>query len=327
MEGEGGSNTAVGMNRTFSKPDFVCIGPTKTGTTWLFDNLSMHPEVWLPPVKECRYFWGVDKKPVEGASPLSNLKLRLIGYYYWDWRRKYVRRQLRLYRKLPYKLTAGHVWWDIKYLWARHTPEWYASLFHPEKCSGDIDGTYARYTDEHIQRLKDHVPRVKILMFFRDPVDRLWSVLRMRFIHMWKKDIETLSHDTICAEVDTVLKQYPDYLTLVRRWSEYFPAERMHYGYFETLQESPLEHFTDICHFLEISTNFSEELKRNLETIVFKGVKQTIPEEVQYYIAATTIDTTRQFYEYTQNPLVLGWLERAEGVMQSPPVQDRLSGK
>ena len=42
---------------TFSKPDFIAIGPPKTGTTWIYKNLDLHPEVWMPPDKEIRHFW------------------------------------------------------------------------------------------------------------------------------------------------------------------------------------------------------------------------------------------------------------------------------
>ena len=43
--------------KTFSKPDFIAIGPPKTGTTWIYRNLDLHPEVWMPPDKEIRHFW------------------------------------------------------------------------------------------------------------------------------------------------------------------------------------------------------------------------------------------------------------------------------
>ena len=33
-------------------PDFICIGAPKSGTTWLHKNLTLHPEVELPPKKK-----------------------------------------------------------------------------------------------------------------------------------------------------------------------------------------------------------------------------------------------------------------------------------
>ena len=59
-------------------PTFICIGAIKSGTTWLHYTLQQHPGVWLPPLKELRYF----------NEPEYNLSGRLFGkdkkrYEYW----------------------------------------------------------------------------------------------------------------------------------------------------------------------------------------------------------------------------------------------------
>jgi hypothetical protein len=37
-------------------PNFLIIGAQKAGTTWLFQNLQSHPEIWLPAEKEIHFF-------------------------------------------------------------------------------------------------------------------------------------------------------------------------------------------------------------------------------------------------------------------------------
>src|ERR1051326_5122412 len=37
-------------------PDFFIITPPRSGSTWLFENLTCHPEVFIPPMKEVKYF-------------------------------------------------------------------------------------------------------------------------------------------------------------------------------------------------------------------------------------------------------------------------------
>lgn len=37
-------------------PDFMVIAPPKSGTTWLSNNLSEHPQIFIPPQKEVHYF-------------------------------------------------------------------------------------------------------------------------------------------------------------------------------------------------------------------------------------------------------------------------------
>ena len=37
-------------------PHFLGLGPGQSGTTWLFKKLSTHPDVFIPKIKEVRYF-------------------------------------------------------------------------------------------------------------------------------------------------------------------------------------------------------------------------------------------------------------------------------
>jgi hypothetical protein len=37
-------------------PDFLIISPPKTGSTWLATNLGRHPEIFVPAIKEVKYF-------------------------------------------------------------------------------------------------------------------------------------------------------------------------------------------------------------------------------------------------------------------------------
>src|SRR2546430_11566837 len=39
-----------------ARPDFLCIGAQKGGTTWLYRQLYSHPDFWMPPIKELEYF-------------------------------------------------------------------------------------------------------------------------------------------------------------------------------------------------------------------------------------------------------------------------------
>ena len=44
-------------------PDFICIGLQKAGSRWLYEQLREHPDFWMPPIKELRFFNGnVDKE-------------------------------------------------------------------------------------------------------------------------------------------------------------------------------------------------------------------------------------------------------------------------
>lgn len=61
--------------------DFICIGPGRTGTTALFMALRQHPDIYIPPEKECpigdtpvdiymkKYFDGIDGKVIGTITP------------------------------------------------------------------------------------------------------------------------------------------------------------------------------------------------------------------------------------------------------------------
>lgn len=45
-------------------PDFIGIGAQKSGTTWLYEKLRQHPDVYLPSQKELHYFTGNYHAPI-----------------------------------------------------------------------------------------------------------------------------------------------------------------------------------------------------------------------------------------------------------------------
>src|SRR5262245_10957802 len=45
-----------GYGASAARPDFLCVGAQKGGTTWLYWQLDSHPDFWMPPVKELHYF-------------------------------------------------------------------------------------------------------------------------------------------------------------------------------------------------------------------------------------------------------------------------------
>ena len=57
-------------------PDFLGIGAQKSGTTWLHHNLSQHPGVWMPPVKELHYFDHPHRTPSVALLPLAGWQAR-----------------------------------------------------------------------------------------------------------------------------------------------------------------------------------------------------------------------------------------------------------
>jgi hypothetical protein len=143
--------------------DFLGIGAQKAGTTWLMENLSMHPAVWTPFMKELHYF--------------DTLHL--------DWPREL---QLANFRKVISWMGA-----DIDAATAEYldratedgfcfTDEWYRYLFSvapPAATTGEFTPYYSCLNIAGIEHVKRLAQDVKLIYLIRDPVERAVSSLRM----------------------------------------------------------------------------------------------------------------------------------------------------
>ena len=120
---------------TFSLPGFLIVGAAKAGTTTMFQLLSQHPEVFLPDVKECRFFSNIGRKelnPFTGATQIEYIK------------------NIGAYRKL-FSRQAAKALGDV-------SPDY---LFYYKDSIKNIK--------KHLSR------DVKIIISLRDPVERAFS--------------------------------------------------------------------------------------------------------------------------------------------------------
>src|SRR5437660_10586592 len=51
-----------------SAPDFLIVGHHKSGTTAMYEMLRRHPQIYMPALKEPRYFASDLREQFEGAS-------------------------------------------------------------------------------------------------------------------------------------------------------------------------------------------------------------------------------------------------------------------
>src|SRR5438270_6290785 len=61
-------NAAPAKFDAAGRPDFLCIGAQKAGTSWLYRQLTEHPDFWMPPVKGLHYFNLLGRVPSVGSA-------------------------------------------------------------------------------------------------------------------------------------------------------------------------------------------------------------------------------------------------------------------
>jgi hypothetical protein len=195
------------------RPDFLCVGAQKGGTSWLYHQLKLHPDFWMPPIKELHYL-----------DALSRVK-RPMPPRYRDERDPWFLDRITELSALPYI--------DL---------ESYAQLFGPKGSllSGDITPAYSMLNDELIERITGCFSNIKVIFLARDPVQRAWSQLSM---HVRVRSIEPFDATDVNEVIRNLLspavllRSYPS--KIVARWRRYVRPDLFRIFFFDDLEKDP----------------------------------------------------------------------------------------
>jgi hypothetical protein len=170
-------------------PDFVHVGPPRTGTTWLHEVLLGH--IGLPSEKETRFF-------------------------------------------------------DVRY---DRGAQWYSDLFGhypPDVPGGEMGPTYFSNAIAR-DRIRHAIPDCKIIVTFREPAARLYSLYRLlrserrpvndTFDGYWRFQINCGAD--LCS-----------YATHLKRWQAAFGKSRVLVLFYEDLSADPQSYLDTVCDFI-----------------------------------------------------------------------------
>jgi sulfotransferase family protein len=205
-------------------PDFLCVGIHKGGTTWLYQQLDLHPDFWMPPLKELHYFDQLSRVQ-RSSSPRCRDE-----------------RDVRFLENIK-RLSAKP---DLDF-------EHYARLFEPKGSllSGDISPNYSTLSSELIRRIIRYFAKLKVIFLARDPVERLWSHLSMEVRYHQIEAFDVTDIDEVNRNLlrrGMLSRSYPS--AVVARWKRYVHPDRFRVCFFDDLQRNPTELRRSILHFL-----------------------------------------------------------------------------
>lgn len=242
-------------------PTFICPGATKAGTTWLNEQLKLHPDFRMPIQKELDYL---------GDFPNS--------------RKKYLKRLPTVTERLTGRpgSKARLDWWSL--FTSTWDPKKYPSLFEyaQGKLTGDISPNYRGLSTARINKAAALVPNAKIVILLRNPVDRAWSHAR-HYVSRGPKN--TLPE---AERLDAMVKfatskpcfQGGDYATIVGDWTSAFGKKQIGVFYYDKLVSRPAEFLDDILSFLGASA-MPTKFQANLGEIINKGEEHPCPEDLR----------------------------------------------
>lgn len=259
-----------------SGPNFLGIGPEKTGTSWIYSRLNKHPEVALTPLKELRYFWEHYHYPEE------TIWHRLIKSRSWHLNQyhEYFFERLSSYLRNPQTVFSDpqRVSWDYRYLFSKHSDNWYLSCFSDDNTllRGEISPQYFFLPDKAISHIRHVLPEsAKILISLRNPVDWVWSFARM----MLRTNTIKEGDDEALTAFFNKKMGYSQFSPAIKRWMKYFPPDQLQIVYYDELVEHPDLFYKRITDFLGIS---SQEISlRRLQVRVNKGFHLDIPKQTR----------------------------------------------
>lgn len=284
------------------KPDFLCISPHKTGTTWLYLNLQQHPEVWLPHKKE---LWVLNQL----GEPYTDRWKRYINrtgmpgdnrIYFEAFLATAFKERSKIIEDLS---TLG--WW-LKFLTLPYSMWTYSKLFSHDSqlVAGDITPNYYFLKRETVEQYAQHNPDAAILLIMRNPIDRAWSYARMTIAEHYGKSITAISVDEWISYFNHLHVWWKPYSEQITLWRQCFP--RFFFAFYDLLKEQPLLLFQEVCRFLHIRDDFAP-LKIN--QAVYQGQPLTISNELQDYLSNQYRDEILRLGNVVDSPYLERWLK------------------
>tara|TARA_B100001057_G_scaffold288243_1_gene288300 strand:- start:10859 stop:11692 length:834 start_codon:yes stop_codon:yes gene_type:complete len=255
------------------KPDYLCIGMQKGGTTWLYDVLKQHPEIVNLPSKELVFFNNF-AIPEHSEWPLYH-------------RRRQAYEALRLELQNTKSLERNEdffsrLQWYSLFSQTEVNIGWYEKLFDfapPNKIVGDYSPDYIMLPIESIQQIKRMYPDIKAIFSIRNPIDRAWSHLKMiaKNENIELTNIERLL--TISNRTDVIRRG--QFIEDFQNWKSVFGNDFLFYK-FEAIDVEPLTIIKKVCTLLNIG--FEEQKFERYSEKVFSGHAAKIPEKIKFHL-------------------------------------------
>ena len=233
-----------------------CVGATKAGTTWLYRYLHDHPQCAMPAVKEAHYWDTFDAETCEKQLVTYRVRLREMRATKTvahdegrDWQVQNMDRRINDMKALIETL-EGDRSDDRAYA------AWLMDGREGAVVVGDITPNYATLCDDDLARMRDLSPTTKFLYLIRDPLDRLWSHIRMQARRQrqeheqYEKKSNNILYRILNRSNETHILERGDYPKIIRKLRRVIPEGRLMIQFTEDLFTA--EGLAKVCEFLGI---------------------------------------------------------------------------
>lgn len=208
-------------------PDFLIIGPQRTGTTWLHAHLRFHPQIFLSEPKELYFF-----SSLEPRDPRRFVSDELSWY-------------LRFFRE-P--------------LWLRAVKTAVCLRRHGERyrpiVRGEATASYAAMGPALIDDLVALRPDVRAILMIRHPIARAWSHAKKDLVRNRRRRFEDVTAEEFRAFFsDPYQRRCAQYAEIAAAWSSRLQPGHLFTGVFDEIASRPEAMLLDLMRFLGVRAN------------------------------------------------------------------------
>jgi len=250
---------------------FLSVGAMKAGTTWLYEQLKDHPDIYFTPEKEIHYF--ANKVGIENQLNHRDriLKLKPIMEKYAKGNAKYISENI------------DEIAWYANFAQSKEiSNEWYESLFllnKDKKFCADFSNLYCQMDKDGWDNVRKTAKNIKVIYTLRDPLKRLWSHYKF---HMKWVNRENEALDVGFEHFKELLNQHffwinAEYAKNYKLLKENLNDDELMLLYFEDFREDPAKMLLKIQKFLSIEE--IEPSKEKLDKIVNITKDFQLPDE------------------------------------------------
>ena len=210
-----------------------CVGATKAGTSWLYRYLHDHPDCAMPAVKEAHYWDTFDAERCEKQLVAFRVRLREMRAKKVEaskagrgWQVENLDRRINEMKALIATLEGDRAD-DSAYL------GWLTQGRAAANVVADITPNYATLSDDELARMRDIAPTTKFIYLIRDPLDRLWSHIRMQARRqkqnheVYAKKSNNILYRILNRDQETHILERGDYPKIIRKLRRVIPEGRL----------------------------------------------------------------------------------------------------
>jgi hypothetical protein len=208
-------------------PDFLIVGPQRTGTTWLHAHLRFHPEIFLAEPKELFFFSSL-KTPHSSRYESNEL----------EW-------YLRFFRD---------PWW--RYLAKTGITLWrYRRLYRP-RVRGEATASYSVLDPDVIADIAALRPDIKVIMMIRNPIDRAWSHAKKDLARNRERRVGDVSPSEFERFfTDPYQRRCAQYADNCDNWAGYLQPGHLFIRQFDDVKGHPQQLLLDTMTFLGVTSD------------------------------------------------------------------------